>query len=122
MVLVRAVFITSNIEENSCNCRSRALACGILREVKDEVSQSAGKQSPNNVVIKWGLSNISSSRIGGLRRACAELARAVSLAMVFAQAHHTKTNTMNVFEPLRQPCAVLARAGLLTSYVILGFR
>ena len=41
----------------------------------------------------WGLSNIPSSRIGGLRRACAELARAfartVWLTMVFAQAHHT---------------------------------
>ena len=63
----------------------------------------------------WGLSNIPSSRIGGLRCACAELARAcartVWLTMVFAQAYHTiKTNTMSVFEPLRQPCAVLARS------------
>ena len=30
--------------------------------------------------------------------------------MVFTQAHPTKTNTMGVFKPLRQPCAVLARS------------
>ena len=42
-----------------------------------------------------GLSNIPSSRIGGLRRACAELARAcaraVWLKMVFGQSHHADT-------------------------------
>ena len=43
----------------------------------------------------WGLSNIPSSRIGGLRRACAELARACARAVwlkrVFGQSHHADT-------------------------------
>ena len=57
----------------------------------------------------WGLSNIPSSRIGGLRRACAQLARAcaraVWLTMVFAKAHHIKTKMSRACS---NPCANLA--------------
>ena len=53
-------------------------------------------------ISNWGLAPC-------WRGACA---RTVWLTMVFAQAYHTikLTNTMSVSEPLRQPCAVLARS------------
>ena len=69
------------------------------------------------VCTMWGLSNIPSSRVGGLRRACAELARqarTVWLTMVFAQAHHTKTEYHERFRTLaptlRRACAEIARS------------
>ena len=62
------------------------------------------------------LSNIPSPRIGGLRRACAKLARAcartVWLTMVFAQAHQINHERIRTLAPtLRRACAELARAG-----------
>ena len=51
--------------------------------------------------------------------ACASLReRTVWLTMVFAQAERFRT----LAPSLRRACAELARAGLLTNYVILGFR
>ena len=59
--------------------------------------------------VYMGLSNLPSSRIGGLRRACAELARAcartVWLTMLFAQAYHTIKLIPRAFS---SPCANLA--------------
>ena len=61
------------------------------------VRRKTGKEAPTKAmhIDIWGLSNIPLSRIGGLRRACAELARAcaraVWLKMVFGQSHHADT-------------------------------
>ena len=59
------------------------------------VCEQEAAGTPLSLLHIWGLSNIPSSRIGGLRRACAELARAcaraVWLKMVFGQSHHADT-------------------------------
>ena len=113
-------FQLSQMFSTVCVCSSRQQACTALaNNLNWEDSDDGGAGSggcPIFLHLELGACAV-------LARACA---RTFWLTMAFAHSHHIKTSTItSIFEPLRQPCAVLARSlraqGFWQIILYLGF-